>query len=149
MNAALRENRSRVSNFSEHVTTDMSWHRGRRQFGELRVSDAVFRRGVGDKNVQARSEDDGDIGLPFAQPIEGSVAHAQAAEIGGAVSGLRVPAITSGCNVSSRIGVILESCFGYAIRVWSTVIKVNRKRSAMRLRSDSVKSHSVSCPSAM
>ena len=43
-----------------------------------------------------------------------------------------------------RIGVILASCFGYAMRVWSIVIKVKRKRSAMRFRSASVRSHSTS-----
>ena len=112
VDAALRENYAAVANASLHETPGVSRHGGFRQFGELRVTDRFASVGFGNENVQARAEYDRQVGIPRAQAIEGRVAHDQAAEIGGADSGLRVPAITSGCKDSSRIGVIFVSCFG-------------------------------------
>src|SRR3977135_879822 len=150
MNAALRENHAGAADISQNEPARMSGHRGFRQLGKLRIPNAV--RGVRrrDEKVQPRTEDDSDLRVPVPQPIERRVGHDQAAEIGGADSGFRVPAITSGpIGSSPRIGVILTPCFGYAMRVWSIVISVKRKRSAMRFKSASVRSHSTSCPSAI
>jgi len=69
----------------------------------------------------------------------------QAADTGGALAGLRNDAMTSGrIRSSSGVGVNFDSPFGYAIRVWSMVISVNRKRSAIFRSSPKVRSHSSS-----
>ena len=112
MNAALRENYSPVCDSSQNEPPRMSRDRGLRQLGEIGISNRLLRGGVRDQNVQSGTENDRGLGIPRAEVLDGCVAHDQAAEIGGADSGLRVPAITSGCSALSRMGVIFESCFG-------------------------------------
>jgi hypothetical protein len=112
MNAPLRENYPGVADFSQDEAAGVTWHRRLGKFDEVRITDALLRVRFGDENVQTGTENDGDCGIPGAQPIQSVVAHGQAAEIGGADSGFRVPAITSGWTATSRIGVILVSCFG-------------------------------------
>jgi hypothetical protein len=112
MNAALGKDDSRFADFSQNETARVSRHRRLRQFGELGIRENVLRFGLRHHYVETGTENDRGLGVPRLEAFEGHVGHNQAAEMGGADSGLRVPAITSGCNLSSRIGVILESCFG-------------------------------------
>ena len=112
MNAALRKNNPAFADLSEDKTASVSRYGRRRQFAELRITNSFLGVGFGNQNVQTGAEHDRQIGIPRAEAIESRVAHDQAAEMGGADSGFRVPAITSGCKDPSRIGVIFESCFG-------------------------------------
>src|SRR4051812_35038032 len=149
MDSALRKDDFGLAKFAEDKPAGVPRDGRLRQFRELGESDSVVCSCFRDERVQPRTENNRYFGIPAPQSGKRRLAHDQAAEIGGADSGFLVPAITSGCKLSSRIGVIFASCLGYAMRVWSMVIKVKRKRSAMRLRSARVRSHSTSWPSAI
>ena len=96
MNPTLREDDTRLAYLTQHESPGVPWHRRFRHFSELRVWNAIFRRCVRNKSIQSRAKNDRELRVPSAHPIESRVTHDQAAEIGGADSGFRVPAITSG-----------------------------------------------------
>ena len=112
MDATLGEDYGRRTDLSQNKASGVSGHRRFGQFSKFGVGNAIFRFGIRNEKVQTGTEHEGDVGVPGAQSTKSGVTHSQAAEIGGADSGFRTPAITSGRTLSSRIGVIFASCLG-------------------------------------